>query len=378
MRKQGSLLLIGLFMAVLALGQSASVTLDPTYVKFDKDFPPDLLITSPSSIQQNKSRGVAKVQGTSITIKGKVTDKNGLKMLLINNFGVQVGPDGSFSQTVVLNKGDNVLNFKVTDQINNTFEQSYTVNSDGTDNTVPTPEPAVASKYVALLIGINEYEDPEIVDLDRPVADAKSLAEILVNDYTFESENVQLLENPTRADIIDALDNLRKTMTPNDNLLLFYAGHGLWEEEGEIGYWIPSDGTRRSTAGYFRNSTLTDMIGAIKSKHTLLLADACFSGAIFKSRRAFFDADVAVNKLYELPSRKAMTSGTLTEVPDRSAFLEYMTKRLKGNSEKYLSAAKLFSSIREVVINNSDVIPQYGTIQKVGDEGGEFIFIRRD
>ena len=126
------------------------------------------------------------------------------------------------------------------------------------------------------------------------------------------------------------------------------------------------------------NSTLSDQIGAIKTKHTLLLADACFSGAIFKTRRAFFDADVAINKLYELPSRKAMTSGTLTEVPDRSAFLEYLTKRLLSNSQKYMTASSLFSNIREAVINNSDVIPQYGTIQAVGDEGGEFIFIRRE
>jgi hypothetical protein len=30
------------------------------------------------------------------------------------------------------------------------------------------------------------------------------------------------------------------------------------------------------------------------------------------------------------------------------------------------------------VINNSRVIPQFGVIQDVGDEGGDFIFILRD
>ena len=72
-----------------------------------------------------------------------------------------------------------------------------------------------------------------------------------------------------------------------------------------------------------------------------------------------------------------MTSGTLTEVPDRSEFIKYLTKRLETNVEKYLPSAELFSSFRRAVINNSDVIPQYGTMQKVGDEGGDFIFIRR-
>ena len=110
----------------------------------------------------------------------------------------------------------------------------------------------------------------------------------------------------------------------------------------------------------------------------MLVADACFSGSIFKTRSAFSDANQAINMLYELPSRKAMTSGSMTEVPDRSAFIQYLIKRLEGNTEKYLPSEQLFSSFRIAVINNSDVLPQYGTIQKAGDEGGDFIFIRRE
>ena len=89
------------------------------------------------------------------------------------------------------------------------------------------------------------------------------------------------------------------------------------------------------------------------------------------------DADKAINMLYELPSRKAMTSGTLTEVPDRSAFVRYLIDRLTENQEKYLTSEQLFSSFRMAVINNSDVVPQYGEIRNVGDEGGDFIFIKK-
>ena len=89
------------------------------------------------------------------------------------------------------------------------------------------------------------------------------------------------------------------------------------------------------------------------------------------------DATLAINKLYDLPSRKAMTSGTLTEVPDQSAFIKYLIERLLNNSEKYLSSEQLFSSFRIAVINNSNVVPQFGEIKEVGDEGGDFIFILR-
>jgi len=72
-----------------------------------------------------------------------------------------------------------------------------------------------------------------------------------------------------------------------------------------------------------------------------------------------------------------MTSGTLTEVPDRSSFTRYLLDRLNENEEMYLSSEQLFSSFRIAVINNSDAIPQYGEIRNVGDEGGDFIFLRK-
>ncbi len=85
-----------------------------------------------------------------------------------------------------------------------------------------------------------------------------------------------------------------------------------------------------------------------------------------------------IQLLYRMPSRRAMTSGTMTEVPDKSIFLEYLTKRLKENQSKFLSAQQLFDSFRSAVINNSSVVPQDGVIAETGDEGGDFIFILKD
>ena len=84
-------------------------------------------------------------------------------------------------------------------------------------------------------------------------------------------------------------------------------------------------------------------------------------------------------QLHKLPSRKAITSGTLNEVPDRSVFLEYLIKRLQQNEEALFTSQQLFSSFRVAVINNNpnQQIAQYGDIQQAGDEGGDFIFIKR-
>ena len=125
------------------------------------------------------------------------------------------------------------------------------------------------------------------------------------------------------------------------------------------------------------NSALVDYLKEVNSKHTLLITDACFGGAIFKTRSAFSDAPKAIEMLYELKSRKAMTSGTLTEVPDESVFIKYLVEMLERNDEKYINSEQLFSSFRTAVINNSDALPQFGEIRYVGDEGGDFIFIKK-
>jgi hypothetical protein len=52
-------------------------------------------------------------------------------------------------------------------------------------------------------------------------------------------------------------------------------------------------------------------------------------------------------------------------------------KRLQSNKNKYMTTEELFSSLRTAVMNNSSNIPQFGTIKNTGDEGGDFIFIRR-
>jgi hypothetical protein len=230
-------------------------------------------------------------------------------------------------------------------------------------------------KYYALIIGNNAYQDQDISSLDEPIKDATKLYNVLTTKYTFEKPNVTFLKNASYEQMIQAFDDLSNKVTKNDNLLVFYAGHGWWNEIKNLGYWLPTDAKKSNTAFWIPNSRISDYMNSIKSKHTLLIADACFSGSIFKTRSAFSDAQPSINKLYELPSKKAMTSGTLKEVPDKSVFLQYLVQRLIENTEKYISSDMLFTSFRQAVLNNSPTEPQYGTIQNAGDEGGEFIFI---
>lgn len=306
---------------------------------------------------------------------GEVKDESELKMVSLNSALVQVNEYGLFTSQLMLEPGENQVRFVAMDEKDNVNEYILTVEY---VPPVVTLEDKIRrySNYYGLLIGIDRYKDENIPDLDNPVRDARAFGKVLTENYNFKKENLVVLTNTTRSEIIQELDKLREKVTSNDNLLIFYAGHGFWDEEGRIGYWLPSDATRGSTVDWFRNSTLVDYLQVIHSKHTLLITDACFAGSIFKARSVQMQMDLAYDKIYELPSRKAMTSGTLTEVPDESAFIKYLIQRLEENKETYLSSEELFSRIKLAVISNSNVLPRYGEIQNVGNEGGDFIFLR--
>lgn len=326
------------------------------------------------------------VSDKSIFIKGTASDESGIFEVVVNGRDAKLNADGTFEANVMLKVGRNDLVIRAMDTRQNSIERRFIVyraDAPGQKAKSDTEELDIifdapkTPRFYAFIVGVNEYPDQGISSLDNPISDAEKLRKVLVEKYMFEPNDVIFIKNATRAQIIDEFDRLTRRVTKNDNLLVFFAGHGYFDTETELGYWLPSDATAKSTANWMANSQIKDYVAAIKSKHTLLIADACFSGGIFKTRKAFADATDQMNKVYDKPSRKAMTSGSLTEVPDKSVFLELLVKRLDENTLGYLSAEELFSSFRNAVMNTSPTVPQYGDIKGTGDEGGDFIFVRR-
>ena len=238
-------------------------------------------------------------------------------------------------------------------------------------------------KYRALIIGVSEYKyaSAGLRNLDEPVNDAQKLYDVLTSHYTFEPNDIIFLKNPTRAQIVDSLELLAHKVKPDENLLVFYAGHGIFDKKLDIGYWIPSDGVESRKSTFLANSELRNYLKGISSKHTLLISDACFGGSIFAAGRSSFDANEMkkFGDYYRVRTRKALTSGNFEEVPDKSIFIEYLIKELSENVKPYIAATLLYTKVYGLVENNGTVLPQYGAIQNAGDEGsgGSFIFIRK-
>jgi len=230
------------------------------------------------------------------------------------------------------------------------------------------------SKFHALLIGVQDYSDPTVRKLKGPVNDADKLRKVLVDRYRFDARDVAFLKNPKRGEILGALDSLSDALGPNDNLVIFFAGHGKWDELAKQGYWWPVDAKKTGRPDWVSSDDVNAIIRRMKARHVLLIADACFAGASLTRDPG---DDKVMERLYQMPSRQAMTSGANEPVPDESVFLRYVVARLTENSDLYLPAATLFERLRIAVMRGSEAQPLFLPIRNVNDQGGEFLFALR-
>jgi hypothetical protein len=364
------------------VGENSAIEVD--YLKISEltrlnvNTAPDIFLTEPLRIENSLSVSSAFVTPEKeITLKGTVMDDGGIYDLYINDREFFFKTNGEFTASIPLAPDINLVRIVARDKQMITSEKILYIERTIADRPGEEKELFSSVNYYALLISVGQYDDPAITDLDQPLNDGARLKEVLVKNYTFPEKNISWMKDPNREDLIVAFDNLGKMLTKEDNLLVFYAGHGYWDNNLEVGYWMPRDSKISNPANWFSNSTIRDYVRGIKARHILLISDACFSGGILKTRNVMAGASPGIINLYNMPSRKVMTSGTLTEVPDESVFMKYLIRQLDDNKDTYLTSEQLFSKIRMAVLNNSQSIPQFGTIQDTGDEGGDFIFIRK-
>ena len=234
--------------------------------------------------------------------------------------------------------------------------------------------------YYALVIGNQNYR--HLTKLKTPLADATEVARVLKEKYGFE---VELLLDATRDQMMDAKDRLRNKLNrEQDNLLIYYAGHGYLDREGDVGYWQPIDAKKNNTSAWFRTSNITSLVKVIRAKHVMIVADSCYSGSLLTrdsgaKLASGMDRNEWLKRMQGRRSRTALTSGAEEPVSDagggeHSVFAKAFLDVLNDN-QKIVDGDSLFDQIKHLVILNADQTPQYGDIKMTGHERGDFLFV---
>jgi tRNA A-37 threonylcarbamoyl transferase component Bud32 len=232
---------------------------------------------------------------------------------------------------------------------------------------------ATFGKYYAVVIGESQYQKWE--SLPTAVNDARAVAQLLENKYGFV---VTRLENATAPKILAAVRATGKKMTAEDNLLIFYAGHG--ELLNGKGYWKPVDADFERT-NWISPAEIKDVLIDQPAKRTLILADSCYSGAIATGTLS----PAKTSEREQKRSRIVISSGGVAPVIDsadgqHSLFTRALLDVLNDPHGKITDVQSAFVRIRERVVDSArragrDQNPQLSVMAEVGDEGGSFFFV---
>ncbi len=190
-----------------------------------------------------------------------------------------------------------------------------------------------------------------------------------------------MLLDVSRSQTVSALANWRKRLGPTDNLLIYYAGHGIREESEDHGYWLPVDADPDDPAQWIANASITRQLKAMKAKHVMVISDSCYSCTLTRDIAVPDRAPGYLTRLAERRSRTALTSGGVEPVADggsngHSVFARALLDELRANGG-LLEANELFMRLRRRVALDSDQIPQYASIMKAGHNDGDFLFVTR-
>lgn len=254
-------------------------------------------------------------------------------------------------------------------------------------------------RKLALFIANQDYEDDRFNDLQTPKADAEAIRRILTENYGFATEIDRedgskldlFLVNATRGAVSRVLFELRKRLTREDELIIYYAGHGD-NVDGAGTYWVPVDGRHGEYFDWIDSNDITTELRLMNPASVLLISDSCYSGGLARGETVGPATTEAreryLAKARSFKARHLVASGGEEPVEDgggggHSIFARALMDGLLGMPGDAFTASELLEQkVKPAVISMPSAlsdrqIPGFHRIAKAGDEiGSEFIFVR--
>jgi TPR repeat protein len=320
------------------------------------------------------------------TIVARIRASSPIAQATINATPVAADADGLVRLDVALAGPTTPVEIAVVDRNGHSGKMPFLVLR---ENALPQAAQAATTKkpgrYYALVIGNAAYRHWDA--LSTPHEDAARVAAVLSERYGFE---VTKLVDATRADVLRALASLREKLGDNDNLLVYYSGHGTWDKANLQAYWVPVDGEKDSIANHISSSDITDQLGVMRATQILVVADACYAGVMVRSVADSLTGAPSsaradwLRQRAQVTSRKVMSSGNIREVLDggagrHSIFAAAFISALEKRGEPF-EAQEIY---REIAPRVEDAArgfgeqqePQYGQLRHAGHVGGDFLFV---
>ena len=218
------------------------------------------------------------VSGEEIRVRGRVDDRSGIRSVTVNGIATLID-NGSFETNVPLDYAENTITIRATDQRKHISETMFRVYQ----------RPNRVDKDFAIFFPTDTYsgvkdDNGNWLNLQSTIRDAEVIEANLRDNYGFET---RIFKNCTAKDLLSTIYTYRNDFegikyTPGSQLLIFFSGHGYYDEETEIGYLITADTdcieVDPGQASAIDHRTLRTLIDAITCDRLLVLLDTCSSG----------------------------------------------------------------------------------------------------
>jgi len=348
------------------------------------------IVMKPMPVISGNYRGAeAMLSGRSIVeIQGRVKRAAGLIRVSVNSIAATYDEYGVFKAKIPVFPGENSVDVVATYRDNSIVPAHFKVPY--------VPEGGIAKgENYALLIGINSYADSSWPHLTTPVGDMHALRDLLTGSYNFKTEIKQadgsalnlIMENSTGRQILEMLYSLVNTLKSEDQLLIFYAGHGYIL--GKRGFWVPSDVKGTRTFDMVSSTDITDQLILMAAKHVLIISDSCYSGALAERGRKeqpVIDKKIRGKWLAQMlrsKSRRLLSSGANEPVLDgggdgHSVFARALLRELGDPLYDRFTMQDLVANIEQSTAGaaGSNQEPQFQAIRASGHDKGALIFSR--
>jgi biotin carboxyl carrier protein len=187
----------------------------------------------------------------------------------------------------------------------------------------------------ALLIGNSTFNDPGLARLAAPENDVIALKEVLERSEVAGFET-RLLLNAGMVEARDAVFDLFDRRSPDDLLLLYYTGHGLRDERGDLYLALPQTSAKAPGRIALEADFVRKQMQNSYSRRQVLILDCCHSGAFV--RPGAKGAEVALSRDDFLPAgghgryilAAAAASESAFEAEGRSIFTRHLVDALKN------------------------------------------------
>lgn len=319
-----------------------------------------------------------------IKVRGIAKDKTGISEVYVNGNPAEVKNNGDFTAFIKLEQGENKINVIAKNKAERITNKTFTI-SYKKDISPPITNIIRKGKDYGLLFATDNYTYWQT--LTNPINDAKSISEELKNNYGFSTE---LVLNPSKLNIKAKLrEYASKTYSDDDQLFIFFAGHGQFDNTYKEGYIVAKDSLLNDEVkdSYISHSELSTIINNIPCKHIFLVMDVCFGGTFDqkiaqRGENEQNDNEITktefINRKLKYKTRLYLTSGGKEYVSDgrpgqHSPFARKFLEALRsyGGKDGVLTREEINNSVEK--LNPEPKAGEFGN----NEPGSDFIFVAK-